>query len=200
MEVTEEMIFKAILAYGNAKIPAHATEFYNMKAALETVFASIPEKPDNSIFNSFPPELPIMPKDDGWVKYDNFDEYCSPDISPDTCVNIKLRNGDVITSSLIASSLNWPNITSYKIIKSDTVKPEKKAIYPFNCDCKNLIYFMSESGLHCINCFKGGPEKKTLLQYADKVAGYKGELLQKSAFERREVYRIISEYLEGKCG
>lgn len=38
MKVTEEMVFRAILAYENAPIPDHATtEFYNMKAALEAV-------------------------------------------------------------------------------------------------------------------------------------------------------------------
>lgn len=43
---------------------------------------------------------------------------------------------------------------------------------------------------------KEQPKKQTLLEYTDELFKYKGKVLYKSAYNRRGIYKIISEYLE----
>lgn len=42
------------------------------------------------------------------------------------------------------------------------------------------------------------PKKQSLLDYMDEIEGYKGEILPKDARNKRNLVKIISEYLEAK--
>ncbi len=76
MQVTREMAVLAMAAYNAAKVHHTMDSSYRMQAALEVVFSLIERESakreiiPGDIFDSFPPELPIMdePDNDYWYK------------------------------------------------------------------------------------------------------------------------------------
>lgn len=103
------------------------------QTALEAVFAHIanqPEKPDSSIWDNFPPESPILDKqdNDGWIESETVKNIT---LEPHQKIDIKTSNGKVISVGAAGYSWNlkglvlpWA-IIAYRIIsESKEEKPD----------------------------------------------------------------------------
>ncbi len=118
------------------------------------------------IFDSFPPELPIMdePDNEGWIQVAR-SGFAQP-VNDEIIVEIKWSTTQIERG--LAGSYDWNNsgacipIIAYRILPNQT--PEEENI-------------------------------PTLIEHMDIVYGYNNVLLSKEAFEKREVYRNVSEYL-----
>lgn len=130
-------------------------------------------------------------------KSDNADyNLCKENKCIDWCLHE--NRGAIETYKLIMES------HEYQALKA-LIEPEEKPMY-----CKDE--FSHRRGLmeerYCTTCKrkivvqlqkcekKLEAKRQTLLEYMDKISGYMGELLPKTSFERREIYKNISEYLE----
>lgn len=197
MEVTDKMIEIACKAAFAEPISKFRRQ--DMKAALEAVFASIPEKPDSSIFNSFPPELPIMPEDRiALNEIPSDDEY------------IKM-NRDAI-EALGA----WAGAREIK--PEDNQEADYKKAYKQNLDLNNVpqnpnriklekkIYKFSEMWIGWYYYNERGIIQTLLFENKKEVVDHTGmttTLLAITRADATEFYEgegLISEYLEGRCG
>ena len=105
---------------------------------------------------------------------------------------LKRNEGMIVYSDDKFTPLHLRDTVQYQALK-DSIKPDA---------CKGCGADLSKLGSCNIDCpvpkpFPKKPEKQTLIKFMDKRAGYipfSGQT--KEAFERREVYRNISEYLE----
>lgn len=141
---------------------------------------------------------------DGWVEWAGG----YPPVSADTLVDVKYNCNQVpacwTQGIQKASAYTWSHgwgisdIIAYRIIS----EPEEEKM---ECDvCESATIKGMKEGMKAICKWceeaireeKKEPKKQTLIEFMDNKIGYKGEILPKAAFERRQVYVNMSEYLE----
>lgn len=134
---------------------------------------------------------------DGWieastVKNITLNPYDKIDIKTECGKTIEFSTGEMKVN---LSGLNIPyNVVAYRIISElEEKKPSCVTISAADMPCNNKECSCTvKSG--CL--LKKEPKKQTLIEFMDSKTGYTGELLPKDAFERRQVYVNMSEYLE----
>lgn len=80
-----------------------------------------------------------------WVKWDNQDPGCSPDLPDNAFVAIKRRNGSVCNHPMRGSHLNWGNIAAYRIVPEFPGSPPQSASNPPKKQTF-LLWLMSNAG------------------------------------------------------
>lgn len=216
MEVTDKMIeiaCKAVFAEPISKFRRQ-----EMKAALEAVFASILEKPDNSIFNSFPPELPIMPEDkpfcvgksckatkenlthsreclfEHFMAYTGYDEKIRDELQnayfDGMDATYKLDKCGCKHKQLPNGNIRLSICSTHR----DIVKPEKKT-YKLSEMWKGWYYF-KDRGIIQTPFFEN---KKEVADHTGMTTTLLA-ITRANATEFYEGEGLISEYLEGRCG
>lgn len=152
---------------------------------------------------------------EGWIEW-NSEYIAEPDLADDVRVDVKNKHNIALNgSNLPKGIINWNNIKAYRLCKPNTVSPDA---YIFNYSAKPLdmklevkysdgtserfppdkVQYDIKGDVDVVSCgiVTESVKKKTLLETMDEIENYKGQPLPKKAFERREVYRRISEYLE----